>query len=153
METNHIETLRYNSNPYYDVVFNINEKKKTVTCQLVSKGIVDIEIMDFINNLFISRAEVLCSMDYRAHYNDRMNEVKSFIGVAKCAEEDIFDIKVGMDIAYKQARLKRHSYQMQILQDYIDMFNNVNDKIKAFKEAKKHTLHQDIYARNSSGTY
>ena len=62
---------------------------------------------------------------------------RSVCGIAICHENDKFDEKIGMRIAYKNAKNKRHSDHMQTLCDLKNSLNNwiqtvdlIRDKMK-----------------------
>lgn len=84
----------------------VNEEKRTVACIIYD---CECDLLDFVCKHSIGQLPIsfINGEDWilSSHYS----------GVAKCAPEDIFDAKIGKDLAYKRARKKYERARMNKL--------------------------------------
>ena len=93
---------RYKYDCYVTVNYYINESDKTVVCKLEPFCLSN----SHFNYYDLSTCSEYVIAANRDFFNTCNNKNTTFIGKAKCMEEDTFDIDFGKKLAYDKAMLK-----------------------------------------------
>lgn len=133
-----------------DCRFYVDEAEKVVVCVIPNTSHM---VMDFIwDNFNWSDINMSDAIDY--HMRQKLRMPKSFVGKAKCADEDEWDEELGKMIAFSKAKdkcyksfFKRANTFVQIIDgrlgDMISSFNSFGMKL----EDKRIGLQQQIDER------
>lgn len=133
-----------------DCRFYVDEAEKIVVCVIPNTSHM---VMDFIwDNFNWSDINMSDAIDY--HMRQKLRMPNSFMGKAKCADEDEWDVETGKMIAFSRAKdkcyksfFKRANTFVQTvdcrLGDMIEAFNNFGMKL----EDKRVGLQQQIDER------
>lgn len=119
----------------YDVEYFINEEKKTVICKLT--------------NCYNSLQCDMCKAGWDFHPDLFLND--SYIGKAKCSDEDTFDVEFGKKLAYQRAVVKLNTAKTKVLrrfeQNYKDFMvmllkdiNRLSDKYNKIVSSKEEAM-------------
>lgn len=101
---------------FYERYF-VNEEKKVVVCKLENCA----------GNLICD----MCEKDYPYHPDLVISD--TFVGMAKCSDEDTFDVELGKKIAYKRAVAKLFNTKKKTLERFMV------EQAKAFKALENTT--------------
>lgn len=117
---------------FRETKFNVNEEKKTVTCVIVAS----VELSN--------RQE---KVSYDKYYGPEIAPFQT-VGVAKCHEDDVFDLEKGRRLAESRAKAKVYeegTSRLKKILMYVDIFGediqNQLEKLKGYhKKEKEHLI-------------
>lgn len=118
-----------------DAKYSINEEKRTVVC-----------ILEKTDNLFIKfvweNSNIGC---YGEKFLNKLIMPNRFIGIAKCSEDDEWDVEKGKLIAFSRAKDKLNksffkraktyvNYIDRQIDNFVDIINTVGEKLEINQE-------------------
>ena len=119
----------------YGIEYYVDEKKKVVVCKLT--GCECVLVCD------------MCQKDYPPHPDFLLND--SYVGKAKCSEDDTFDIEFGKKLAYQRAVAKLNTAKVKTLKRFekeqvkffnqlLDTIHGISDKCERIVTSKETTI-------------
>lgn len=127
----------------HDMKYNVNEKKKCVTCIIY----YTIESDYFIDGVLYNLASYAkCGPSYTDLLKGR---TKRAIGIAKCSDGDTFDIEIGKKIARAKAESNMYGECFRYITECINTLQSkFIDPVKGFaKKATDVIIHNTGYLR------
>ena len=86
----------------YEIEYFVNEEKKVVVCK--------------ISNCMASLQCDMCKLGWPHHPDLFIND--TFVGKARCSEDDTFDVETGKYIAYKRAVAKLNTAKLKVVKRF-----------------------------------
>ena len=119
----------------YDVEYYVDEEKKVVVCKLT--GCEGSLMCD------------MCQLGYPHHPDFFVND--SYVGKAKCSEDDTFDVEFGKKLAYQRAVAKLNTAKVKALKRFekeqvkfvnqlLDDMHKISDKCERIIASKEATI-------------
>lgn len=107
-----------NTHSRKNAIYHINEEERVVVCVISGCS------MDF-DNFLTSMEKKLRNSVYIYDTSSLMR--KNYVGVARCAPEDTFDVEKGKLLAFQRAKRKYDTDFFRHAQKFIDTLDNVMD--------------------------
>lgn len=141
--------MKFNIKPS-DGKYIVNEDKRTVVC--VIDHTKDL-FRDFANENFVLTS--LCDKNFKL--DEKLAMPDRFIGVAKCSEEDEWDVGIGKLVAFSRAKDKINrsffkratiyvKYLDRAIDDAVEIINNIGNKL-AINTEHRHDLIESLIGR------
>ena len=119
----------------YGVEYYVDEAKKVVVCKLI--GCEGSLIYD------------MCQAGYPCHPDFFLND--SYVGKAKCSDDDTFDVEFGKKLAYQRAVAKLNTAKVKTLKRFekeqikyfnllLDDMHKISDKCERIVASKETTI-------------
>ena len=136
-----------------DCKFYIDEKARTVVCVIPKTKDM---VIDFIRENFnFQDVDMYNAIDYWSKWIKNLNMPYSFMGKAKCADEDEWNEETGRMIAFSRAKdkcyksfFKRANMFVQLvdrrLGDMITVFNDFGMKLDEKREALQTKINERV---------
>ena len=123
----------------YSVKYYIDKEKKVVVCKLT--GCEENLMSDIYQDIY--------QTGYQHHSYFLLND--SYVGKAKCSENDTFDIEFGKKLAYQRAVVKLNTAKVKILKRFekeqvkyfnqlLDDMHKTSDKCERIIASKETTI-------------
>lgn len=116
----------HNKNNTNQIEYYINEEKRTVVCRMTNCKYDVLKIFRKMGILYINNSDYKFSLD-----NFYMND--SYIGKAKCAESDTWDVEIGKKIARKRMLQKYYNARRKLLHKAGICILNIYEELKSRK--------------------
>lgn len=110
------------------IKFFVNEKKRTVTCTIVAELLTPFDAWNTIPNTYING-----------------------VGVAKCCEEDTFDVERGKRIAMAKAENNAYKKSIKYLEPFTkELLNTIYEMGTYAEKAGEYLAHNEDYIESVS---
>lgn len=106
-----------------ELQFIINEEKKTVVC-IAHDCALDL-IRDIQKNFSSKPSRLMDFLMDRTHVVDDFMLEDTYKGIAKCQDEDVFDVEIGKAIAIKKMRVNYNIAKAKKLSKFVNLYDEV----------------------------